>query len=103
MVVALVMPAMYVFARSRLGPAARTIGAIVGLAAAVTWVLERSAVTKNPLGFATTVLVDHPFVVVATITVAALTARRLCPAPERPAVTSERLGRTTADIGSSGA
>lgn len=103
LVVALVMPAMYLIALSRLGPAARNIGAIVGLAAAVTWVLERGGVAPNPLGFVTTALVDQPFAIVGTITVVALTARRLCPAPEPPAGAPAAPRSVAAEMGSSGA
>jgi hypothetical protein len=74
-VVALVMPSLYLLSETRLAPAIRTALALFGLAAAVGWVLERAAGAANPVAPATTAMIEHPLLVAAALGAVAITAR----------------------------
>lgn len=78
MVVALMMPSLYVLSRTRVYPAIRVGIASLGLALSGAWFLERTAlVDGNPLGPISEALVAHPFAVAAAVAVAAAIARSL--------------------------
>lgn len=62
--VALVLPSLYVVSRTRWYPALRVGGALVALAAATGWALDRLGVLANPLAGLEEAAIAHPFVVV---------------------------------------
>jgi hypothetical protein len=63
--VALVFPSLYVVSRTRSYPALRRTGAVVALAAAAGWALDRLGVLADPLAGAEGAVIARPWSVVA--------------------------------------
>ncbi|WP_435742074.1 HupE/UreJ family protein [Nocardioides sp. SYSU DS0663] len=71
---AAVFPSLYLLARTRAYPAVRVAGAVVALAAAVGWVVDRLGLRANPLGALEDAAIAHPGAVVGGLALLALTA-----------------------------
>ncbi|WP_082376885.1 HupE/UreJ family protein [Nocardiopsis sp. NRRL B-16309] len=75
LLVALVMPALVLMARTPIYPAFRVGVAAVALVFSVSWMLERSTLTPvDPFEGAQTWLVEHPLLVAVAVTALAATA-----------------------------
>ncbi|KPI02342.1 hypothetical protein OK074_5343 [Actinobacteria bacterium OK074] len=82
LVVALLMPSLLVLARTAVYPAFRVGVACVGLVFAVSWTLERAALTStDPFEGVQTWLVSHPLLVAAAVAGLAAVARYATPLP----------------------
>lgn len=80
LVVALIMPSLFVLARTAFYPAFRIGTAFVGLLFSVSWMLERAALTTvDPFEGVQTRLVGHPLLVAASVAALAALARHLAP------------------------
>jgi hypothetical protein len=84
-VVALVMPSLWVLSTTRFGAPVRIAGAAFALLAATGWILERAgAITSSPLNGAVNAIVAEPFVTAAALALLALVAGwRARPSPAR--------------------
>jgi hypothetical protein len=72
--VALVLPSLYLLSRTRAYPAFRVGAAVVALAAATGWALDRLGVLGNPLEGVEAIAIAHPYAVVASLAAAATAA-----------------------------
>lgn len=76
LVVALIMPSMYVLSRTAAYGAVRTALAMAGSLLSGAWLLERtSLIAGDPFAGVSTALVQHPFAVAAVFALAAAVAR----------------------------
>ena len=69
--VASVFPSLYVVSRTRFYPALRLTGAVVALAAATGWALDRLGLLADPLAGAEDAVIAHPWWTVAGLAVVA--------------------------------
>lgn len=78
LVVALVMPSLYVLSQTRAYTALRTALAVLGLVLSAAWLLERTTLLgSDPLAAVSTAAVEHPFAVAGALALVALCARSL--------------------------
>ena len=70
--VALVFPSLYLASRTRWYPALRMAGAVVALAAATGWALDRLGVLANPLAGMEEAVIDQPWSVVGGLALVAV-------------------------------
>ena len=76
LVVALMMPSLYVLSRTAAYGAVRTVLAMTGIVLSGAWLLERTTlVAGDPFAPVSTALVEHPFAVAAVFALAAAVAR----------------------------
>jgi hypothetical protein len=90
LVVALMMPSLYVLSQTRAYGVLRPALALVGLALSAAWLLERTEVIgSDPFAAVSTAAIDHPFTVAGALALLALCARYLTiPRPPTGAVPS---------------
>jgi HupE / UreJ protein len=75
-VVALVMPSVWLLSTTRFYPGVRITASLFALLAAVLWALQRVALlTSNPLQSVFDALVEHPFVIAGAIAIFAVAVR----------------------------
>jgi hypothetical protein len=74
LVVAAVMPALILLARTRFYPAVRIAGAVLAGVAAIAWIIERTLGTDNPVGRAIDAGLGHAPWLLGLLTIAALLA-----------------------------
>lgn len=78
LVVALMMPSLYVLSRTRIYPAVRIGGGLFGAVLSSAWLLDRtSLIGSDPFESLSTALVEHPFTVAASFAVLAAVAASL--------------------------
>ena len=73
--VALLFPSLYLASRTRAYPVLRVAGALVALAAATGWALDRLGLLANPLAGAEAAAIAHPWWVVAGLAVVSVACR----------------------------
>lgn len=82
LVVALLMPSLIVLSRTAVYPVFRVGLALVALVFSVSWMLERSTLTRSdPFQSLQTWLVEHPLLIAASMALLAIIAARLTPRP----------------------
>ena len=82
LVVALLMPSLLVLSRTAVYPVFRVGLALVALVFSVSWMLERSTLTRSdPFQSLQTWLVEHPLLIAASMALLAIIAARLTPRP----------------------
>lgn len=82
LVVALLMPSLIVLSKTAVYPVFRVGLALVALVFSVSWMLERSTLTRSdPFRSLQTWLVGHPLLIAASMALLAIIAARLTPRP----------------------
>ncbi len=82
LVVALLMPSLIVLSRTAVYPVFRVGLALVALVFSVSWMLQRSTLTRSdPFRSLQTWLVGHPLLIAASMALLAIIAARLTPRP----------------------
>jgi hypothetical protein len=75
LVVALVMPSLYLLSQTSMYPAGRSVFAVFGLVLSGAWLLERTTlITSDPFAAVSNALVAHPFAVAAALALFAAAA-----------------------------